>query len=40
MKFVYMVSGLAVAIALAVCVDKSADIQTLVSVVNTFILVI
>lgn len=40
MKFVYMVSGLVVAIVLAVCVDKSVDIQMLVLVVNMFILVI
>ena len=28
MKLVHMASGLAVAIALAACADKSADIQT------------
>lgn len=28
MKLVHMVSGLAVAVALAACADKSADIQT------------
>lgn len=40
MKFVYMVSGLVVVIVLAVCVDKSVDIQMLVLAVNMFILVI
>lgn len=28
MKLVHMVSGLAVAVALAACADRSADIQT------------
>lgn len=37
MKLVHMVSGLAVAIALAACADKSADIQTPAPAANTSI---
>ena len=35
MKLVHMASGLAVAIALAACADKSADIQTPAPAANT-----
>lgn len=38
MKLVHMASGLAVAIALAACADKSADIQTPAPAANTSIL--
>lgn len=37
MKLVHMASGLAVAIALAACADKSADIQTPAPAANTSI---
>ena len=37
MKLVHMVSGLAVAVALAACADKSADIQTPAPSPNTSI---
>ena len=37
MKLVHMVSGLAVAVALAACADKSADIQTSAPIHNTSI---
>lgn len=37
MKLVHMVSGLAVAIALAACADKNADIQTPAPAANTSI---